>query len=240
MRRSLALLVAAAALAAPATASGATAGAVLLGCERGDRPAAEFQASMDASPAAARMQMRFALQARLPGRRGYRRVAAPGFGTWATADPGVSRYTFTRRVENLIGPARYRVSVHFRWLDAAGRMVARARARSRSCRQPDLRPDLEVTELALLPSAARDEDRYRVVVRNRGRSPAGAFDLELSVGGAAAATVRVEGIAAGGERLVEIDGPACEPGLEVTATADPGDAVSERSEAGNVLTLTCP
>jgi hypothetical protein len=235
----LALLVIAAALTAPATASGAPASAVLLACERGDRPAAEFHASMDASPAAARMQMRFVLQARRPGRRGYRRVAAPGFGTWATADPGVSRYTYTRRVENLIGPARYRVSVRFRWLDAAGRTVARARSRSRSCRQPDLRPDLEVNELAIAANARRGGDRYRVVVRNRGRSAAGAFDLELSVGGAAA-TVRVEGIAARRERLVEIDGAACEPGLQVTAIADPADAVPERSEAGNVLTLACP
>jgi hypothetical protein len=236
MRRRLALLVAAATLAAPAGASAATASAVLLECERGDRPAAEFQASMDASPAAARMQMRFVLQARWPGRRGYRRVAAPGFGTWASAHPGVSRYTYTRRVENLIGPASYRVSVRFRWLDAAGRTVAQAGARSRSCRQPDLRPDLEVTELAIAPGV----DRYRVVVRNRGRSAAGAFDVELSVGGVAVAPVRVQGLGARRERLVEIDGPACEPGLEVTATADPVDAVSERSEAGNVLTLTCP
>ena len=239
MRR-LALLVAAAVLAVPAGASGATASAVLLECERGEQPAAEFQASMDASPAAARMQMRFVLQVRRPGRRSYRRVAAPGFGTWATADPGVSRYTYTRRVENLIGPARYRVSVRFRWLDAAGRTVAHARSRSRSCLQPDLRPDLEITELAIAPGAAGGEDRYRVVVGNRGRSAAGAFDLELSVDGVALAPVRVEGIGAWRERLVEVDGPACEPGQEVTATADPADAVSERSEAGNALTLICP
>ncbi len=233
MRRLTVLLVLVAGLALAPAAQGAGANAVLLECERGDRPAAEFQASMDAEPAAARMQMRFVLHVKRAGRRGYRRVAAPGFGTWATADRGVSRYTYTRRVENLIGPARYRVSVRFRWLDANGRTVERDRARSRSCRLPDLRPDLRIGELAIA-------DTYRVVVRNRGRSAAPAFDLELSIDGVPVASVRVGEIGARRERLVEIDGPACERGAEVTVTADPADAVEERSGRDNALTLTCP
>jgi len=234
MRR-LGILVAAAALLAFApSASAAAASVALLACERGANPAAEFQARMDATPAAARMQMRFVLQARRPGRRAYRRVAAPGFGAWASADPGVSRYTYTRRVENLIGPARYRVQVRFRWLDAAGRTVARSKTSSRSCRQPDLRPDLEVAELEVA------EDGYRVLVRNTGGSATGAFDLELSAGGVAIALTSVEGIAAGRERIVEVDAPACELGAELTATADPADSLPERSESGNALTIPCP
>ena len=233
MRRLAALLALAAGLTLAPAAQAADASAVLLECERGDRPAAEFVASMNASPAATRMQMRFVLQAKRAGRRGYRRVSAPGFGTWATADPGVSRYTYTRRVENLIGPARYRIAVRFRWLDAAGRTVARDKVRSRSCRQPDRRPELDVAELALA-------DTYRVLVRNRGRSAAPAFDLELSIDGVPVAAVRVAELGSRRERLVEIDGPACGRGDEVTVTADPADAVPERSERNNALALTCP
>jgi subtilase family serine protease len=123
--------------------------------------------------------------------------------------------------------------VRFRWLDAAGRTIARDKARSRSCRQPDGRPELEVAELAI-------GDTYRVLVRNRGRSAAPAFDLELSIDGVPVAAVRVAELGARRERLVEIDGPACGRGDEVTVTADPADAVPERSERNNALALTCP
>jgi hypothetical protein len=122
-----------AALAAPAAAPPAS--AELLTCDRAALAAA-FEARMSAAADTARMRMRFTLQARTPGVRGYRRIAAPGFDAWTTSDPGVGRYVFTRRVESLIGPAQYRVRVRFRWLDASGATVARATRVSRSCRIP--------------------------------------------------------------------------------------------------------
>jgi len=240
MRRLGILAGAAALLAFAPPASAATASVALLECERGESPAAEFEARMDASPAAARMQMRFVLQARWPGRRAYRRVAAPGFGTWASADPGVSRYTYTRRVENLIGPGRYRVQVRFRWLDAAGRTVARRKASSRACRLPDRRPDLRVDDVTIEPGAVAGQDRYFVLLRNRGRGAAGAFDLVLSVGDLAPVLVRVDGLAARRERELEIAGPVCEAGATATVSADPANAVPERSETDNALAVACP
>src|SRR3954447_26037139 len=92
------------ALAAPAHA--APASVELTQCAPRDR-AAEFEASMGAVEGAAKMKMRFTLQARKPGRHAFRRVTAPGFSAWTTADPGTTSYVFTRRVEALIGPARY-------------------------------------------------------------------------------------------------------------------------------------
>jgi CARDB len=220
-------------LAAPAAHAGAPAGVALVECDR-DFQVAEFQARMQTVPGAQRMQMRFTLKVER-GRRGYRRVAAPGFGVWTTADPGVTRYVYTRRVEDLLGPARYRVYVRFRWLDAEGRTIERASARSRYCRQPDPRPNLTVRALEIEPIGDPERRRYVVLVRNTGRGDAEPFELEVS----GAEPVLVDGLQRGEERLVELVGPACEPGWKVTATADPLDEIEERSERDNALAITC-
>jgi CARDB len=206
------------------------ASATLLECDRSAAPAAEFEARMTALSGATQMQMRFTLQASTPERPGFRRVAVPGFGTWTTADPGVTRYSYSRRVEALVGPASYRVMVRFRWLDAAGGQIAHTRKVSRACRQPDLRPNLTLGDVSLEP-----DGRYVVLVRNTGKRPAGPF--ELAVGDSA--PVEVPSVAAGRERSVPVAGPACEPGATLTAVADTADVVDERSEDDNELSLAC-
>jgi hypothetical protein len=232
MRR-IALTVAAfAALAAPAQAASLPASVELTACQP-DQRAAEFEARMDEIAGTARMQMRFTLQARKPGRRTFRRVVAPGFGRWTAADLGTSRYVFTRRVEALIGPARYRALVRFRWLDAGGAILARATAYSRACRQGDHRPNLEVKALSLEGSRS-----YVALVANTGRTESGPFDLQISVGDALLAPVTVETLAPREQRLVTVRGPVCPAGTTMTATADPLDVI-EHSEADNSLSATC-
>ncbi len=131
----------------PATA-GAAEGTVSLGLCAPDERAAEFEARMSRVPGAARMTMRFLLEKRRPGSLRYRRVSAPGFSRWTSSR--AARYVFTRRIEALEGPARYRAQVRFRWLDADGQVIARDRAWSRSCRQPDHRPNLKLAALQVL------------------------------------------------------------------------------------------
>jgi hypothetical protein len=233
MRRIAILIIALPLALAPAAHASEPASAALLDCDRDGR-AAEFQARMDSVAGAERMQMRFTLKVQR-GRRAYRRVSAPGFGVWTTADPGVTRYVYTRRVEDLLGPARYRVHVRFRWQDAAGRTIERDAARSRSCRQPDPRPNLTVDSLAIEPTDDPGRLRYVVLVRNEARADAEAF--EVAVNGVE--PVLVEGLDGREERTVELVGPACEPGWKVTATADPLDELEERSERDNELAITC-
>src|SRR5687767_6408803 len=104
------------ALAAPAAGAAAVprsaAKAVLDACERStdelDR-AAVFEGQMRTIAGASRMQMRFTLQARTPEETRWSAVAAPGFGTWVGSAAGTSRYVYTKRVENLLAPASYRV-----------------------------------------------------------------------------------------------------------------------------------
>jgi hypothetical protein len=129
MRR-FAVVIAFFALAAPAQAA-APASVELTACIPRDR-AAEFEARMGQVDDAAKLKMRFTLQARKPGKKAYRRVAAPGFSGWTTVDPGTSRYVFTRRVEGLVGPARYRAMVRFKWIDARGKTILSARKFSKA------------------------------------------------------------------------------------------------------------
>ena len=211
----------------PATA-GAAEGTVSLGLCAPDERAAEFEARMSRVPGAARMTMRFLLEKRRPGSLRYRRVSAPGFSRWTSSR--ATRYVFTRRIEALEGPARYRAQVRFRWLDADGQLIARDRAWSRSCRQPDHRPNLKLASLQVLGK------RYVATVTNTGRSASGEFQLELTVDGVAK-SVAVGSIDRGQTRQVELQAAGC--GAMAIAFADPLDLVDERSEADNQRTITC-
>jgi hypothetical protein len=225
----IALLAAFVGLAAPATAAAAPATVALTACEPRER-AAEFEARMDQIPGAARMKLRFTLETRKAG-RAWKKVAAPELGGWRTADAATTRYISSRRVTALVGPAGYRTVVRFRWLDTDGDVVASTRARSRACWQPDHRPNLRVQALDV-----EGGSDYVVLVANTGRSETGAFDLDIT--GLPAEVV--QSIAPGGEALIEVAGPACEPGAPITATADPLDLVDERYERDNALTRPCP
>ena len=227
----LGLIAALALLLAPATAAAAAgpASVTLTGCKPKERTA-EFEAQMDQIAGAVRMKLRYTLEARKAG-RAWHRVAAPELGAWRSADVTTTRFISERRVTQLTGPTFYRALVRFRWIDADGDVVARARARSRSCWQPDHRPNLKLRELSF-----EGEGSYVALVANTGRSATGAFDLAIS---GLSPTV-IDDLAPGEERLVEVAGPACEPGTVVTATADPLDLVDERNERDNAVSRRCP
>ena len=167
----LALVFPAAAHAASVKTVGCT--PALDGAARG----ATFEARMKAVKGTERMQVRFTLQVRDDGETSWRRVAAAGFDTWLSSQAGVRRYSYSRTIQNLAAPAVYRTTVRFRWLDADGATLRSRRDTSAWCRQPDLRPDLEVTGVDVLPAPRADRRRYTVTVRNAGRTAAAAFDL---------------------------------------------------------------
>jgi len=241
----LALLVLA--LAAPAAGAAVprwAAKAVLADCERataGDTAAraAVFEGQMRAVRGAARMQMRFTLQARTPDMSRWASVAAPGFGTWVSSQSGTSRYVYTKRVEGLLAPASYRVQLRFRWLSASGRRLASARRNSAACRQPDPRPNLVVSSLAVRPTVRAGRYRYVAFVRNTGRSAAEESELRVAVGGAELPFAPVIALEPGEGVEVAVEGPACAEGAPVDADADAGDAVDERDEADNRFTRLC-
>lgn len=226
----LAPIAALALLLLPASAAAAgPASVTLTGCKPKER-AAEFEARMDQVSGAVRMKLRYALEARKP-RRAWRRVAAPELGGWRAADMETTRFISERRVTQLVGPSYYRALVRFRWIDAHGDVVARAKARSHACWQPDHRPNIKLRELSF-----EGKGSYVALVANTGRTTTGAFDLEIT----GLSPIVVPELAPGEERLIEATGPECAPGAPVTATADPLDLIDERNELDNAVTRRCP
>src|SRR5712691_4808364 len=114
-----------------------------------------------------RMEMRFDVFRRAQGSLVFKRVAAPGLGVWNRANPGVGRFRFRQKVENLSAPAAYRAVVSFRWIGADGRVFARAQHVTVACAQPDLRPNLRIGSIK---RSAVDSRQYLVTVRNDGGS----------------------------------------------------------------------
>jgi hypothetical protein len=239
MRRALLLGLLLAAL-FPAAADAAS--VKLLACvpalEGRDR-SATFEARVRALAGSDRMQVRFTLQVREDAAPDWRRVGAPGLDQWLTSDPGVSRYSYSKTVQNLSAPAAYRTVLRFRWLDAAGAVLARSRATSRACRQPDLRPDLAATQIEVARPFDGGPARYAVTVHNDGRSAAGAFAVTLRAGDELLEPLNVPGLAAGERRVLAFAGPPCSPGAPLTVTVDSDMAIGERDEDDNVLRAEC-
>ena len=191
-------------------------------------------------PGTDRMQVRFTLQVREGALPLWRRVVAAGLDEWLTSAPGVSRYSYTKTVRNLAAPAAYRAVVRFRWLDAGGAVLARSRATSRTCRQPDMRPDLAATRIDVQPGVDAGPARYAVTLGNGGRSAAGPFSVALRTGGEQLEPAALPGLAAAEQTVLTFTGPACAPGEPLTVTVDGEDAVDERDEEDNVLVVSCP
>jgi hypothetical protein len=191
-----------------------------------------------------RMDMRFDLFRRAPGAVAFKRVAAPGLGVWKRADAGVGRLKFKQKVENLTAPAAYRAVVSFRWINANGRVFARAQHITPACQQPDLRPNLRIGKITVSHVAGDPRHlHYDVTVLNDGGSAARGFDVSLSVGGAPVVPSQTVGLLRSGRRTLpplEFTGPRCTEGGPVVATADAGGAVAESNEADNALTVPCP
>ncbi len=227
---------------APAAQAKPTARALLNTCERGlddaDR-AAVFEGQMRKASGAPRMQMRFTLQARTPETGKWSKLSAPGFGSWVGPAAGTSRYVYTKRVENLLAPASYRVLLRFRWLDSDGDVVQRAKAYSPVCRQPDPRANLVVRSIGVQQADRPARRRYVVFVRNSGGSIADATSLLVTVDGAPLPRVPVAALEPGEGVLVTVEGPECRPGAPVEVTADADDVVDERNEADNELMRSC-
>jgi hypothetical protein len=228
-------------LAFPAVADAAT--VKVVGCVPAVDPVARtatFEARMRAARGSERMQVRFSLQVREDALRGWRRVAAEGFDTWLTSLSAVALYSYARTVVNLAAPAAYRTVVRFRWLDAEGAPVKRARVTSAGCRQPDMRPDLETRRVDVLPGPDADTRRYAVTVRNGGRGDADPFAATLYAAEQELGTLAVLGLAAGTQRVITYTGPACTPGAPLLVTLDPGETVDERDRGDNAFAATCP
>ena len=137
--------------------------ATLESCARVRCPSSGSRPSSARCPRAARDAHAHPLRPRAQAAR--RALLAPlraaGFGVWERSAPNVAGFVFTKRVTGLPVPASYRALVRFRWIADDGTAVRRAHARTRGCRQPDLRPNLVPGALTgVLDAAARPGDLH--------------------------------------------------------------------------------
>lgn len=244
--RTLALTLLLVLLPASASAAGTAASrhskVALAACDT-DTDTATFRGSMTRMRRAPALQMRFTLQARVPGGGGFKRVVAPPgstFDTWLSSSSGKRGYVFDKVVENLEDGASYRAVVRFRWRGRDGDVVARTTKATRACKQPDPRPNLRVRDITVRPGTSPQTRTYVVRVVNRGRSEAPAFATGLSVDGAALPDRAAGPLGAGDETRVSFVAARCSEGSSLTATADTTAAVDERRETDNVLAVPCP
>ena len=195
---------------------------------------------MPAAAGTARMWMRFDLLQWTPGQSGYAPVRLPAWGMWERSERGRTAFIFTKRVRGLRAPGAYRARVRFRWVDARGHVQRRAKRITRTCRQPDPRPDLRAGALSVAPGLGPASVTYLLTVANGGRGAAGPFDVVLNAGGMPQPPVRVGALAAGESRVVGLPGPVCARGATLRFVLDAGAAVAESDEAGDVVDRPCP
>lgn len=201
-----------------------------------DERFAVFTGSMPAYRGTRRMLMRFDLYVRPLGGRRWTAVRGRGLRRWTRSDSGRAGFVYAKRVENLVPGNEYRTVVRFRWRQTGRRTIRRSR-RTPLCRQPELRPNLRIEALSVLPGPDASTRRYVVTVRNRGRSAAGAFDVGI-------VTTRddvlpVSGIPARERTTVEVVAPACAAGGRVFARADVRGVVEESNERDNRSSAAC-
>ena len=108
------------------------------------------------------------------------------------------------------------------------------RKRTAACSQPDLRPDLVPATVRAVLDVSPAFAVYKLVVRNEGRSAAGAFAVRV-----AGVAREVAGLGAGQQVEVTVIAPACVPGAAVRAIADVDRRIDEADEH-NALRRGCP
>jgi hypothetical protein len=211
----------------------------LLECRSGDAAdsrSATFLGRMRAIPRTDRMLMRFTLMERF-GDEKLHSLTVPELKAWRSAKPGIKDFRYKQTVTSLQGGGEYRVSVDFRWLDADGNLLRKAKRLSGACRQQGDLANLKVLTPTALPGPEGTAS-YDVPVRNDGKVIARDVSVELFVDGAATNVSHIDSVAPGEVRSVRFTGPACKRNLR--SVVDPGDTVKERLESDNVSVDRCP
>jgi hypothetical protein len=197
---------------------------------------ASYYARMDAIPGASRMQVRFQLLERLGRDEAWNKIDVPALRQWHTSQPGVKRFGWKQTVDALRAGAAYKTRVHYRWLSAAGTVLASEIRDTPVCRGP--LPNLAVGDLTVAAGPTGDTRTYRSDVTNTGKVDADAVDVSLTVDKAVLDTVTLTHLAAGETKTVSFTGPACRHGVRVKA--DPGNSIGETLEGDNSQLFTCP
>ena len=234
----LAAVLLSAAAPSAALGDGPVASVHMRGCKTGASPderSATFVGRMRSIPGSIRMGMHFRLLETSP-RSGSAPDRSPDLGPWHNSHKNVERFSYSQTVNGMTPGDSYRVVVRFRWIDASGHVIRRAKRTSAACTQPGL-PNLRVDGIAIAAGETAGTAVYRVAVSNDGGSPAAQVGVALYTGSGHLIDSRtIKHLGAGQTRTVKITGPPCQT---VRAVGDPENRIAESNESDNSFTRGC-
>ena len=190
---------------------------------------------MRAVPKTVRMALRFRLYEKV-GDGEFHRVATNE--VWRVSRPGAAAFVWDHRVRGLRQGAVYRAVVKYRWTNAAGEVIAKARRRSALCSQNGGLPNLKVASIDVRPGEVENTAVYRAKVVNRGGTAARRVGVLLRVDGEVVDEVEViDALQPGESRTVTFTGPVCRNRMRVVV--DPKDLIAETREQDNTRSSRC-
>ena len=207
-------------------------------CKTGPDPSertATYKAWMRAVPGSVRMALRFRLVAHYPGHHP-EVVADSKLRVWHYSHHEVTRYGYRQTIKHLAAAGTYRTVVRFRWYDANGQVIRRAKRVSGACVQKGQLPNLVITGVQISRAPVGGNYVYGVSYANIGRGEAGSFSVALFVDGALADSREIGGLGPGEGSTVYLNGPACK---RLRAVIDRENAVPETNEGDNSYRARC-
>ena len=199
-----------------------------------------FAAEMTAASNSAAMEIRFDLFTRpLAGGSwvSVKGLEGSGIGTWDRSKATI--FSGSKNVHGLAVGQSYRVVVSHRWLSKTGRVIRRVVLVSRSCNQPDMRPDLALSFLGARKLSGGNM-LYTVVLRNTGFGAAGGFSVGMRVNDVELPTLRVRSIGSRKSIVMTFTAAGCAPGSMLRLETDFSNEIAELNEANNVVETACP
>jgi len=194
-----------------------------------------------------KLELRFVLLSKAAPATTFSVVQGTGLGTWVSPTDPVSLgsrpgdvWRLDHPVADLPAPAIYRFEVTFRWIGAKGRVLRVQIRHTRSCYQPELRPDLAAVRFSAQPIAGPPKhDAYTAVIADNGLTGAGPFQVQFTFG-TVVKDHTVSRIKPHQQLTFNFEGPLCESSAPPTMTIDPDQQVDDYNRTNNSLTATCP
>jgi hypothetical protein len=191
----------------------------------------------------AKLQMRFQLVRRAKRHRVWSTVAGPGLKSWISPkDPTLGTrpgdtWIVKHPVVNLAAPEYYRIKVAFRWLDPQGQVITSANRQSRVCFQPQLQPDLTLTQAG---ESSTHSGTYWARIKNTGPSPSSQYTVQVASGEQTLAqTTTWQGpVPRASATTVWLKGQACTSG-QISVKLTPKVPTDDASADDNMLTVPC-
>ncbi len=192
-----------------------------------------------------KLALRFELDMRTKAGGPWSSVPGGDLGTWLR--PGNATlgqrpgdvWIVNKSVNELAAPAAYRYRVSFRWTGTKNRTLGTAVRTSATCNQPELRPDLLVQVIDVLPISGHPRlNLYVATIANRGATTARGFRVQFaSASQSLSHTIKV--LKAHTKATVAFRGPACATTAPISITVDPDGVVNDYDRTNNTKTVDC-